>query len=42
MVKVMTIVVVVMVVKMYIVGAQNLCWFHSPIRILRKTGFLGR
>jgi len=39
---VMMMVAVVMVVKMYIVGVQNLCWFHSPIHILRKTEFLGR
>ena len=34
---VMMMVVVVKVVMMYIIGEQNLCWFHSQTRILRTT-----
>ena len=33
----MIIVVGVMVVRMYIVGEQNPCWFHSQTHILKMT-----
>ena len=39
---VITMVVVVVAVKIYIVEVWNLCWFHSLICTLRMTEFLGR